>query len=324
VLTGVIYGAIVVVWAAYLVPLALRRHDEASRTRSIARFSSAMRVLARRGDERVAVAVAGRGSRVVLTPKAKGSGPIAPTPSPAPAAATVLVTSRRNRVAERAAAARRRQILSILVGLTTVVVLLSLVGLTPWWSVLVPLMLIVAFLAVARVSVRRASRSHWTVEAPGHQQSGSVVVRPSPAARIDAMRAAGPADDEPAGEEFDEDEGEPTISISVTGREGIGATGTAAGEGSVSASAAETPSTGSIWDPLPVTLPRYVGAPVAARTFRTIELGEPGTWTSGHTANPTDENVVAQATPEATAGSTALPADLDDDESDEVAKAVNA
>ena len=38
---------------------------------------------------------------------------------------------------------------------------------------------------------------------------------------------------------------------------------------------------GSLWDPLPVTLPTYVTKPKARRTVRTIDLGEPGTWTSG-------------------------------------------
>ena len=38
---------------------------------------------------------------------------------------------------------------------------------------------------------------------------------------------------------------------------------------------------GSLWDPLPVTLPTYVTKPQAKRTVRTIDLGEPGTWTLG-------------------------------------------
>ena len=50
---------------------------------------------------------------------------------------------------------------------------------------------------------------------------------------------------------------------------------------------------GSLWDPLPVTLPTYVGKPQAKRTVRTIDLGEPGTWTSGRT--PEDAALVAQA-----------------------------
>ena len=41
---------------------------------------------------------------------------------------------------------------------------------------------------------------------------------------------------------------------------------------------------GTLWDPLPVTLPTYVTKPAATRrTVRTIDLGEPGAWTSGHT-----------------------------------------
>ena len=38
----------------------------------------------------------------------------------------------------------------------------------------------------------------------------------------------------------------------------------------------------SLWDPLPVTLPTYVGKTVAKRTVRNIAVGEPGTWSSGH------------------------------------------
>ncbi len=37
---------------------------------------------------------------------------------------------------------------------------------------------------------------------------------------------------------------------------------------------------GTLWDPLPVTLPTYVTKAQAKRTVRTIDLGEAGTWTS--------------------------------------------
>ena len=53
---------------------------------------------------------------------------------------------------------------------------------------------------------------------------------------------------------------------------------------------------GSLWDPLPVTLPTYVTKPKAKRTVRTIDLGEPGTWTSGRTDE--DTQIVAQAAAE--------------------------
>jgi hypothetical protein len=302
VLTGVIYGAIVVVWAAYLVPLALRRHDEASRSRSIAKFSSAMRVLARRGEGGT-TAVA-RSARVVLTPKAKDSGPI--LPSPAPESPQVLVTPPPNRAAERAAAARRRQVLSVLVGLTTVVVLVSLVGVTPWWSVLVPLTMILAFLAIARRSVRRANEAYWTAAAAAPEQSTSVVVRRS-AARVDAGRR--PCDDEP------------TVTLTAAEREQAAAAMVV--EEHVVAVSLETPEGGSLWDPLPVTLPSYVTAAVAKRTFRTIDLGEPGTWSSGH-SEADSETAAASATQSPASASASMAAPVEDDEPDEVAKVVNA
>ena len=39
-----------------------------------------------------------------------------------------------------------------------------------------------------------------------------------------------------------------------------------------------------LWDPVPVTLPTYVGKAAAQRTVRTIDLDATGVWTSGHTA----------------------------------------
>ena len=40
----------------------------------------------------------------------------------------------------------------------------------------------------------------------------------------------------------------------------------------------------SLWDPMPVTLPTYVGKPAAERrTVRTIDLDSTGVWTSGRT-----------------------------------------
>jgi hypothetical protein len=50
---------------------------------------------------------------------------------------------------------------------------------------------------------------------------------------------------------------------------------------------------GSLWDPLPVTLPTYVTKPKARRTVRTIDLNEPHTWTSGRTAE--DAALVAES-----------------------------
>jgi hypothetical protein len=46
--------------------------------------------------------------------------------------------------------------------------------------------------------------------------------------------------------------------------------------------AAPLPRDPALWDPVPVTLPTYVGKPAAARrTVRTIDLDDTGVWTSG-------------------------------------------
>jgi hypothetical protein len=50
---------------------------------------------------------------------------------------------------------------------------------------------------------------------------------------------------------------------------------------------------GSLWDPLPVTLPTYVGKQRAMRSVRTISLGDPGVSSSGRDA--ADSALVADA-----------------------------
>ena len=49
--SGLIYAAIVMLWAVVLVPMWLRRHDEVTESRSVDRFQGAMRTLSRRGAE---------------------------------------------------------------------------------------------------------------------------------------------------------------------------------------------------------------------------------------------------------------------------------
>jgi hypothetical protein len=297
VLTGVIYGAIVVAWAAYLVPLALRRHDEASRSRSIERFSSAMRVLARRGSGPDLAAAGGglaSGERVVLAPKRRDRRVLPPEPAPRPEPERMLITPPRNRAAERAAAARRRRVLSMLVTVTVVVGLAALVGLAPRWWVGVPVLLIVGFLVVARFSVRRATKPYW-VEAPAPEQSSAVVVRRSPV-RVDAGREDGDdVEDDPADEE-------PTIALTPAQR------AKAAGRSFRPrvAVSATSPDGGSLWDPVPVTLPTYVSAPPAPRTVRTVDLGRPNGRPAAKSVEP------AADAPAADAPTAASPADLDE------------
>lgn len=229
-LTGVIYGGIVVLWLCYLVPLALRRYDEASRARSVERFSTAMRVLGR--EER-----------------------------PQPAGSTRL----RTRSAARQAAQRRRRVLLVLLLLTGVVAGVCLAGLMPWWAMAAPVVLVVGFLMLARVQVTRARGRTW------EQQLATAL-------GANTARLVEPLGDEP--------DDAPTVVLDTVAVDAPAAAlahpDDELGEHQqVMAAAVLTSDGGSLWDPVPVTLPTYVSKPRATRSVRTVDLGGPGAWTSG-------------------------------------------
>ena len=96
-----------VAWAVYLIPKALRHHDEVARTRSIDRFSTAMRVLARREP------VSRRDARLVVSPARAAGNPRVITPSrsaepEAPVAVAVKPAVSRSRLEARRKAAQHR------------------------------------------------------------------------------------------------------------------------------------------------------------------------------------------------------------------------
>lgn len=288
-LTGVIYALVVLAWAAYLLPQALRRHDEAARKHSIERFSSAMRVLARRGSS--------RNDHFVVTPARTVDRVLTPSLASGPAAEPVVKRPRPSRAALKAAAARRRRILAVLLALAGVAVVVAALGFAPSWSAAVPVLVIMGFLALARRQVRRASEAYWDEAAVVQPEPRNVITRP--ATRVDATHGAAKTSTSPATDASAADsDDEPTVTLHPDdlreARVGIGVVATADG--------------GSLWDPLPVTLPTYVDKPVAKRSYRTIDLGEPGTWSSGHSEADTATAAAAaaaEATPTAGADAAA-------------------
>jgi hypothetical protein len=336
--TGLIFAAVVIAWAVFLVPWALRRYDEATRTRSVDKFSKAIRLLGR--AERSSAAGGGAGpdradrSDAVSTTAAESSGAddadsahevhaadvrggaagtsdaadvgesevdaeAAMYPDSAPSEA---VAARRNlranhvsapvdqphrpsRAAARAAAQRRRRVLLILFGVTALVGALAAVAMIPLWSGLIPAALVVAFLALCRWQVRREDDAIWdrrrATESSDAEDESDTGARSAAAEDSEAVegRQAVEADAEPVG---DAELAESTaVAVTVSTDDGH-----------------------SLWDPLPVTLPTYVSKAKATRTVRTIDLGQPDAWTSGHvegeqTALPSD--------------ATASGADADDD-----------
>ncbi len=269
-LTGVIYALVVLAWAAYLLPQALRRHDEAARKHSIERFSSAMRVLARRGPS--------RSDRMVVTPARTADRLLTPSLSAGPSAEELAdrqLLPRPTRAAMKAAAERRRRVLLVLVGLSLLTGIVAAVRLVPLWAIAIPLVVIIAFLTMARRQVRLASDAYWDEVSNFRPEPSNV--SPRPATRVDAthgvVRRAGSTSTE-----RDTADDEPTVTLDAR----------ALREARVDVGVVATADGGSLWDPLPVTLPAYVDKPVAKRTHRTITLGEPGTWSSGHSAEATE------------------------------------
>jgi hypothetical protein len=232
-----IFVALAVAWAVYLIPKALKHHDEVARSRSVDRFSNTMRVLASREP------AAARDGRLVVTP----GRPVAATvetkgtrPSPA--------QLRARREAARRATRRRRRVLGLLLLANATVATLAVLGVVGWVWQSVPGGLLVAWLIACRLMVK-SEQAAWT----------PVTVAP-----------AVPADSDPIPE---------TVAVERNS-EGFDEVVYDDDTGEIPAVAADP----NAWDPVPVTLPTYVTKPVATRTVRTIDLGEPGAWTSGRTA----------------------------------------
>lgn len=220
-LSGIIFVALAIGWAVYLIPKALQREDEKALSRPVESFSDSLRVLGHRSATAAVTSVE-------------------PAPAEAPATKVVYQVSRK---AAADAARRRRRVLGVLL-----VALLATVGtsyfvVTPWWSTAVPATMIVAFLVVARITVKASRRVVVPVES-------------APAVPLTA-------------EQMQPDLG--AEATSAVSREELAA-----------AVAAPTTDAGGLWDPLPVTLPTYVNKARARRTVRTIELTGQGVTSSGH------------------------------------------
>lgn len=238
-----IIAFVVVVWAAYFIPLALRRYDEAGKNASIDTTGTLGRVISRPVPAAVVEAVT------------------SPVDAPATEQAEKPVRTL-DRPAARLAARRRRRTLLTLLALTAVVAVLTVAGVAPTWALAVPLGLDAAWLVACRIQVRGEL---------GLRRPRLPRVRPHVATASDeeeTIIVSGQFEDVDPGRKhqmedvaLEADALEDRIVIAVPS---VSTTGEA------------------LWDPLPVTLPTYVTKPRAGRTVRTIDFSQPGTWTSGH------------------------------------------
>lgn len=259
---ALIYVVILGLWAAYLVPMALRRHDELSESRSVDRFSTAMRILSRRTpttDRRYVVmprrespsvpTVDGADDRPTREPR-RAARPARPAPS-------VTVSDGRARLV-----ARRRRVLGGLLALTVLLALAASLSPLPWWCALVPGLLAVAFLAHLRGQARR-ERELRRRRRSAHERVTGRSRRIDSAERVVAARRL---------RELERTQAERAASEAAALVE----------------QAQERRRAGDWtegWAPIPVTLPTYVTKPKAGPVARIVDLTRPGRWTKDEPAS---------------------------------------
>jgi hypothetical protein len=261
-LSALIFVALAVAWAVYLVPKALKHHDDVVRSRSVDRFSHTMRVLARREP------VNRRNARLVVTPGRSASSVVVVTKGGEPAP----VEARARRAAANRAARRRRRVLGAILLANLVVVALAAFAVVGWAWTAVPGGLLVAWLVACRLMVRRERAVPWPAVSPVRDAAAGDVAAAAVAAEaalpVEPGAPVGPvAPDEPV---------VPAVARHEEARDEV------ADLADTSSIAVVDP---MLWDPVPVTLPTYVTKPAARRrTVRTIDLDATGVWTSGNTA----------------------------------------
>ena len=250
-LSAIIFVVLALAWAVYLIPKALKHHDEMASDRLVEGHSDKVRILSRKAKNvvaDVAEAVTPAAPKPTYDAAADPGYPARKAPvleaDPVPAPVPTRATARK-------AAQRRRRVLGVLVVALLVVWALTWLAYLPIWAPGVPGALVVAWLVIARLSVRKQQRSRrvarWRV------RTG----RPSAARSTSESSNA----DQFLEQLADED-------TSGLARQEIEAV---------------LADDGSLWDPLPMTLPTYVNKARARRTVRTIELT--GMTSSGHDEN---------------------------------------
>jgi hypothetical protein len=248
--SALIFVALAVAWAVYLIPKALEHHDEGARTRTVERFSARLRVLGRREpvNRRKARLVPASGSpssdpkRLSERRKSSHPGSLDDKPQLTPA----QVRARRKTAAR--AAKRRLRVVTLLLLANAVVAVLAYLQVFAWVWCSVPVGVLAVWLVACRLMVKRERAelpqgriqgripAELPADKPG-DQTGEI-------ARVDAS-LLGDEQDDPGSAQRDPDS----------------------------------------WDPVSVPLPTYVSKPVATRSVSTIDLDSTGVWSSGHNAS---------------------------------------
>ncbi|MFH9726861.1 gephyrin-like molybdotransferase receptor GlpR [Streptomyces sp. NPDC017254] len=296
--SGLIYAVIVGAWAAYLVPMWLRRQDELNEARPTERFSTAIRLLSGRAgmERRYAKELkerdrAAEGPTPDVDPDAETehlssvdvrafSAPAArtearlevpepepePAPHPAPARPSGAAAERARR--GKVLARRRRTTTLLFAGFTLGAVVAAVGGVTFLWVPAVPALLLSAYIVHLRVQERRRFvyvMDRRRAEAAAARLRESRRPAPTPEPQPDAASAPSPqeADRRALVEQTDHAEW-------------------------VDQQRDRGPARGDSWDPVPVPLPTYVTAPVAPRATSGIDITDPETWSAARSSTVAD------------------------------------
>ncbi|MFF1500757.1 gephyrin-like molybdotransferase receptor GlpR [Streptomyces sp. NPDC058316] len=322
--SGLIYAVIVGAWAAYLVPMWLRRQDELNEARPTERFSTAIRLLSGRAamERRYAKELRGRIAeeaepdadpdavtdrldsvdvRAFAAPpahtEARMHDPAHP-PEHSDRERSGPGPSRRARPRDGAADAervRRAQRLQVLARRrrTTVVLFLAFTlgaavaavgGLGFLWAPAVPAVLLSTYIVHLRSQERR--RFAFTMDRRRAEVAAQHLRENRPRRHQPAAAAPAEADEEPEAR-HPEPEPAPAVSPQEAGRRAL-VEQTDHAEW-VDQQRERGRVQGDSWEPVPVPLPTYVTAPVAPRVTGGVEVGNPETWSAARSsaAEPT-------------------------------------
>ncbi|MDO8732363.1 MAG: hypothetical protein Q7L55_07315 [Actinomycetota bacterium] len=138
-MTGLIYLVIIALWAAVLIPMWLKRHDQVSEVRSTTRFSTAMRSL---GNQR--------------------SGENMPNPQ--------HIRQHNGNSAHERATQRRTMVLGALTIVLAVTLVAAFASIAPKWLPIISAGLVTAFLVATLLTAPARKHSQRTLQAPVRAQ----------------------------------------------------------------------------------------------------------------------------------------------------------
>ncbi|MEV0368292.1 gephyrin-like molybdotransferase receptor GlpR [Streptomyces sp. NPDC050636] len=311
--SGLIYAVIVGAWAAYLVPMWLRRQDELNEARPTERFSTAIRLLSGRaamqrryakGQEECPADDAGDEQDPDAAAEPADVRPFS-DPAPAPAASGDATPTRvkattpappRPSAAERTkrakVLARRRRTITILFFTFTIGAIAAAVGGLPFlWAPAIPALLLTAYIVYLRIQERR--RFVFTMDQRQAEAAAQRLRegRPRPQQAADQPLAADhQADAHPdaAPAEAAPEPPRPATPAHTAGRRAlVEETDHAEWVDQQRERERPRPASGS-WEPVPVPLPTYVTAPVAPRATSHVDLDADDAWSSARSSAAPD------------------------------------